>query len=124
MSWYKIKIRKTDKDYSKYIRTKANWKCEICSRNDIKLECSHWIGRRKEATRFHDMNCHCICFNCHKEEHEGKKTYTNWMLKKYGQKELDKLELLSNSYCKKDDKMQNQINKFLLIELNNLKGVD
>lgn len=100
---WKIKIRPVDTLYSKYVR--RNGVCEICGRSDIKLEAAHYFSRGKEATRFDDRNVHCICFTCHRESHEGKPVYKNFMISEYGQDGLDKLEYDSNQYCKKDDIM-------------------
>ena len=118
MGWYKIKIRKTDKDYSKYIRTKANWKCEICGRDysfdHSKLENAHYFTRNRETTRFDDRNCHALCKSCHRKAHEDKRYYEAFMIKKYGKREFDRLAILSNQVGKKDDKMQEIINKSLI----------
>jgi hypothetical protein len=108
---FKVKIRPTDTVFSKYIR--RNGKCEICGRSDIKLEAAHYFGRRKENTRFDERNVHCLCFTCHKKSHEDKSYYKDWMIKKYGKAGLDNLELDSNTYKKRDDKLDMIILKCL-----------
>lgn len=123
MYQFKIKIRKTDRDYSKYIRTKADWKCEMCGRDcsydKSKLENSHYFGRARETTRFDDRNCHALCKPCHRKTHENKEYYSLWIKKKLGHTEFQRLALLSNQVGKRDDVMQNIINKQLLKELEN-----
>ena len=103
MGYYPVKIRSVDRKFSSYIR--RGGKCEICGRSDIKLECAHYFSRSKESVRFDERNCHCLCYNCHKKSHENKSYYKDWLLEKYGQKWLDKLEIDSNAYCKKDDEL-------------------
>jgi len=116
MSFFKAKFRPTDTLWSKYIRRVG--KCEICGRSDIKLENAHYFSRGKENTRFDERNCHCLCFTCHQKSHSDKDYYKNWLLEKYGQEWLDKLELDSNTYKKRDDKADKIIIKELLKELN------
>ena len=101
MSYFRVKLRPTDKLFSAYIRRKG--KCEICGRSDIKLEAAHYFGRRKENTRFDGRNTHVLCWTCHKKSHEDKSYYKNWLIKKYGQNWFNKLELDSNVYKKRDD---------------------
>ena len=115
MGYYKVKFRAADKNFSRYIRRREA--CEICGRMDIKLEASHYFGRAKESTRFDPRNVKCLCFTCHKKTHENKRYFTDFMLKELGQDGLDKLELDSNSYQKRDDKL----NKIIISEL--LKSV-
>ena len=100
---FKTTIRSTDRLFSQWIR--RGGKCEICGRTDIKLEAAHYFSRRKESVRFDERNVHCLCFNCHQRSHSDKKIYTDFMIKKYGQDGLDRLELDSNLYKKRDDKM-------------------
>lgn len=112
--YYPIKLRPTDTLYSKYIRTKANWRCEYCGRvcqidgqNIYRLEASHYHGRRKESVRFDDRNVHALCFTCHKElggytrDETGK--YDLWMKEKLGEKRYKLLLLRANQTGKKDD---------------------
>ena len=124
MGWYKIKIRKTDTDYSKYIRTKANWKCEICGRNDIGLEASHYFGRVNQSVRFDDRNVHCLCKTCHRKAHEPGYYYRDWLVKTYGQKWFDKLTIDAHTTGKKDYKLQAIINKELLKSIDSLNKIN
>jgi hypothetical protein len=101
MGNYPVQRRRADILFSKYIR--RGGKCEICGRSDIRLEAAHYFGRVKESTRFDERNVHCLCYTCHKKSHEGDPCYKNFMLEKYGQDGLDKLELQSNLYQKRDD---------------------
>lgn len=112
MGYYRVKIRSTDRNFSRYIRRKG--KCEICGRGDIKLEAAHYFGRGKENTRFDSDNVHCLCFNCHRKSHEDKDYYKDWMIEQYTRKGLDNLELESNQYKKRDDAMDKLYIKALL----------
>lgn len=112
MGYWKVKIRPTDRNYSRYVR--RGGKCDICGRSDIKLEAAHYFGRGKESTRFTRMNVNCLCFTCHKKSHEDKSYYKNWMIEKYGLKAFENLELESNLYKKRDDQMDKIMIKELL----------
>jgi hypothetical protein len=112
MGYYRVAIRSTDRNFSRYIRRRGA--CEICGRTDLKLENAHYFGRGREATRFDDKNCHCLCFTCHKKSHEDKDYYKNWMIEKYGQNGLDRLELESNQRKDRDDVMDKIYIKALL----------
>jgi|ERR1035437_1678603 hypothetical protein len=103
MGRFKLKLRKSDTLFSRYIR--RGGKCEICGRSDIKLEAAHYFSRGKESTRFDERNVHCLDYTCHRKSHEGDTCYKDFMLSKYGQDGLDRLEFLSNQYQKRDDVM-------------------
>jgi hypothetical protein len=68
---------------------------------------SHYFGRGKEATRFDPDNCDTLCMGCHKiwgsDDKEG---YRQFKIRQLGQDGFDLLQLRSNSYKKKDGKMQ------------------
>lgn len=117
---FKIKIRKTDSNFSRYIRTKSNWKCEICgkdcSNEHNKLECAHYHGRRKESVRFDSENCHALCKSCHKKTHKDKDLFTSFVKSKLG-KRFDLLTLRANTPQKKDEVMNKLYIKQLLKEV-------
>lgn len=109
----KIKIDAADKLFSQYIRLR-DMKCLRCG-SAVKLnakglpishQASHFQGRGKENTRFDpdnvctlDMGCH-MYFTAHPAEHY------QWQLERLGQKKIDELILKSNTYVKKDRKLQ------------------
>jgi len=104
---HKPKIRPVDTLFSKYIRERANWKCEVCGRDysqeHQKLDCCHYKGRGRESTRFDPQNCIAACKGCHWKFHEDKRLHDEFMLKRLGQRDFDLLVLRSNSKGHKDD---------------------
>ena len=116
MGYYPVKIRPTDRNFSRYIR--RNGICEMYSMYGIecspKLECAHYHGRGKESTRFDTENAYCLCFNHHKKTHENKSIFTEFMKNKLGKESYALLELKSNTTKKRDDKMDKIIISSLL----------
>lgn len=48
----------------------ANMRCTICGR---KAECGHHIiGRANPMTRYDPVNIMALCYNCHRDVHDGK----------------------------------------------------
>lgn len=45
--------------------TRAKGRCENCGATNVRLECSHIIGRRYAQTRTDLDNAHCLCHQCH-----------------------------------------------------------
>ena len=109
----RIKLRKTDKLYTKLMRIKYDFTCQKCGRkyseeDTVKLAnlgVSHYFSRRREATRFDDNNCTLLCnLPCHQKwEGEKRSGYAEYMLERLGLKGLEDLELKSNTYCKRND---------------------
>ncbi len=97
-----IKIRRTDKLFSEYLRKKIG-KCELCGRKEGTLQVSHFFGRRHESTRFDENNCDIFCFSCHQKFHESPYMYSEWKQGKLGEKKFKDLQLQANCYQKKDD---------------------
>lgn len=97
----KIRIRKTDALFSKYLRAKRP-KCERCGRTDG-LQVSHFWGRRFENTRFSEINCDVLCFRCHQGFHESPGDYRDWKAAKLGEVEYKKLMIAKEMYKKRND---------------------
>ena len=87
-------LDKCDTEYSRYVREKANWKCEKCGVKDIPptkfIQCSHYIGRAEKATRYDEDNTDVLCDPCHKF-FEGCKNgeYKTWKINKLGKEKHD-----------------------------------
>lgn len=121
----KVKIRQADKLFSKYIRRRAGWRCEVCQRlcrldGEIlwKLEASHYHSRKKESTRFDPENVVSLCFQCHmRMGGHGSQEYDGFMERKLGTRALALLNLRANTYKKRDDKLDLLYAKQLLKEL-------
>lgn len=111
-----IKIDKADKWFSMYIRLRDR-KCRRCHSpvqfNDkgdpISHQASHFQGRGKEATRFDPENVDCLCGGCHSFFTSMPWEHVQWQLKMKGQTVVDAIVLRSNTYRKKDRKMQEMI---------------
>ena len=106
----KIKIDSADKAFSQYIRTRDSWKCQRC-RTQYKpptqaLHCSHFQGRGKEGTRFEPLNADALCYGCHQYFTSHPAEHYAWQVARKGQKTVDMLVLQSNTYHKKDRKME------------------
>jgi len=81
----KIRIRPTDKLYSRIIR-KERPICEVCHKKRSK-EVHHFYSRNHENTRFDDENIISCCFSCHRLFHSNPNfDRKQWMLRKIGQK--------------------------------------
>ena len=106
----KIKIRQSDKLFSLYIRTRDGWCCQRCGAYHepptSALHCSHFQGRGKENTRFDENNCDALCYGCHRYFTAQPGEHYNWQVKRKGQKMVDRLILASNTYKKRDDKLE------------------
>jgi len=125
MSYFKVKIKKTDFLFSLYIRNRDKWKCRYCGKdysdNRKMLHNSHYWGRNKEGTRYEPDNCMALCFYHHEQLGHGdlRDKYKEMMIEWLGQKRFDSLEIQANSYCKKDDKFMEIKLKELLKEQEN-----
>ena len=116
-----IKIDAADRVFSQYIRTRAGWSCERCGKHyeppTSALQCSHFVGRRNENTRFSDENCSALCYGCHGYFTANPNEHREWMLKKLGKKRFDALIVAGHIMKKKDRKLSLIIAKELLKNL-------
>lgn len=99
---FKVKLRPDDTLFSKCLRAKRG-KCEKCGWV-IRLQISHFHGRRKESVRFDEENCDVLCFTCHRIFEENPALYSAWKLKQLGKAKYDRLLIRANLYCKRDIK--------------------
>ena len=119
MSWHQIKLDRVDILFSKYIRLRDK-KCQRCGRKGTGkegiagLQNSHFFSRRKESTRFDELNCDTLCAGCHKFFTEHRTEFEDWKQKRMSIKEYNLLELRANTPVKKDRKMALIIVKELL----------
>lgn len=106
----KIKIDVADKLFSLYVRTRDKWTCQRCLTTyhppTAALHCSHFQGRGHESTRFEPLNADALCYGCHMyfTAHPGE--HYIWQVSRKGQTMIDKIVLLSNTYKKKDRKLE------------------
>jgi|SRR5215469_1810964 len=52
-----------------------NWKCDVCSADDVTLHVDHgYYERDKAPWEYENATLHCLCANCHKDMHERRAT--------------------------------------------------
>lgn len=111
-----IKRDPADEWFSKYVRLLAG-ECRRCHSwvkyNDkgdpISHQASHFQGRAKEATRFDLENVDCLCGGCHQYFTANPFEHTQWQIQTKGEDVVNAVVLRSNSYKKKDRKMEAMI---------------
>lgn len=109
----KIKRDPADIVFSQYIRLRDK-ACRRCgspvSFNDkgmpVSHQASHFVGRRKENTRFDPDNVDTLCFSCHQYFGENPIDHYDWQVEIKGQDLVDDLKLRANMYTKKDRKAE------------------
>jgi len=121
---FKIKLRKTDRLFTRLIRERDNYTCRRCGRvypedNCQNLGVSHFWGRGRENTRFDSENCDALCtLPCHAIwAEEDRKEYEAFKIRQLGQEGFDLLDVRAHTYKKRDDKMDEIILKEMLKEL-------
>ena len=113
----KITRRKTDILFSQYLRKLRNYTCERCGkREEGKMQCSHFWGRKAESVRFDGENIDVLCFPCHNYFEMNPAEYTIWKEKQLGEKRYKMLMVRAHTYQKRDDKKMLIALKFLLKE--------
>ncbi len=108
MSWTKIRVRRSDTLFSKYLRLKRRYTCEKCARffpGGKGLTVSHFHGRRKETVRFDEENCDILCIRCHQYFESHKTEYEAWKKERLGEQGFNLLMLRANKSGKRDDKL-------------------
>lgn len=118
----KVRIRKADSVFSKWIKTRDNYTCQRCFKRFDKdnargLDCSHYHSRRKESTRFEPRNCDAVCTGCHMYFHQNPLEHMEWKKRQLGEKDFQSLLIQANQYQKKDDQAVILVYKALLKEL-------
>jgi hypothetical protein len=117
----KIKLRKTDILFSKYIRKRDKFTCQRCGQvypdGGRGLHCSHYWGRGRENTRFDPENCITLCWGCHRIwDGDGRGDYRDFMVKRLGQEGYDLLDIRAHTRKDRDDKLDEIVIKELLKE--------
>lgn len=105
-----VKIDAADTAFSLYIRTRDNWSCQRCGKQyqppTNALHCSHYMGRRKENTRFDPENADALCYGCHQYFTSHPALHLEWQVERKGQIVVDLIKYRSGLYKKKDRKME------------------
>lgn len=102
-----MRIRKTDSEFSKYIRTRDKWTCQRCKtrypEKSKGLHNSHFWGRKNEATRFEPLNCDALCMGCHQYFEQNPEEFRAWKIKQLGEKKYNQLMVQAHTLQKRDD---------------------
>lgn len=109
---YKITRDRADDVFSKYIRLRDG-ECRRCHSpvqfNDKGLpvthQASHFMSRRKENTRFDELNVDTLDAGCHMYFTANPAEHYQWQVMMKGQEVVDQLILRSNLPKKKDRQM-------------------
>lgn len=98
MGWNTVKLDTADVAFSKYVRTKAGWRCARCGRSATGqgLHAAHFHARRKESVRFDLENVDALCANCHRYFTHHYTEHKAWKLQQLGQVKYDLLMLRAN----------------------------
>lgn len=72
----------------------------------VSHECSHFMGRGKEATRHDPENCDTLCYGCHAYFTAHPAHHLEWQIETKGQAKVDEIVARSNTYKKRDDKTE------------------
>jgi hypothetical protein len=110
---YGITLDPADKAFSQWVRLRDG-ECRRChspvrfneKRLPVSHQASHFQGRRKEATRFEPLNVDTLCGGCHQYFTSNPGEHYLWQVKTKGQGVVDQVILQSNSYKKKDRKLE------------------
>jgi len=111
----KIKLDPLDKLFSRYIRLKAEGKCEYCGKfvGYNRLQCSHFIGRRKRSTRYDPENACALDFSCHTFFQEHPYIHTEFFKKRLGSERFELLnaraEVISKVSKESKEKMKQDL---------------
>ena len=97
----KAKIFPSDREWSKYIRTRDMWTCQRCSKQydppTSALHCSHFWSRGNWSVRFDEDNTEALCYGCHCYLGGNPVEFHKYYLEKLGQERFDALEKRKNT---------------------------
>jgi len=123
MGVFDIKLRKSDRLWTRYKRIRDNYTCQWCGRvypldNCRNLGVAHFHGRGHENVRFDEENTLCLCnIPCHRYLDTHKTEFKEFMRQRLGQERYDLLELKAHIYKKRDDRADVMIIREMLKEL-------
>lgn len=100
---------KIDKVFSSLIRERSDWTCERCGRESpdarmtkkcAGLDCSHFWGRGKLATRWYSYNAFAHCTGCHRHLSANPLEFAAWAKSQMSEDTFDELTLRANGVKK------------------------
>lgn len=89
-------IRRRDADSNGYVR------CISCGKviHWKDSDCGHYINRRHNSVRYDEMNCNAQCRKCNRFDEGNIQGYRKGLIKKYGEKAVELLEMKKFNKCK------------------------
>lgn len=105
-----VKLDKADMLFSRWIKLRDNYTCQRCFKQYPEghrgLHNSHFVGRRKENTRFMEENAMAACYGCHQYLTSHPQEHYLFQVERLGQDVVDKIILASSMYKKRDRKLE------------------
>jgi len=94
--WFSIFIRLRDSDENGIVR------CVTCGNPMFwkNAECGHFIKRQFNSVRFSEINCNVQCTQCNWSLQGNDVKYRAYLVNKYGEEKIVKLELSRHNYFK------------------------
>lgn len=80
---------KLDTLWSKLVKIRGGFKCEVCKKQDNQLNSHHIVGRTNRNLRWDLRNGVSLCVGCHKfrtqSAHEDPEWFRGWLMKNRGE---------------------------------------
>ena len=90
-----IKRDAADNWFSKCVRERANYTCEVChkqyDRSSTGLHASHFWGRSSKSTRWAGSNAFSHCYSCHQKLSANPHDFTHWVKMTLGETRYEML---------------------------------
>lgn len=123
--------KRLDRLFSQYIRlrdTKEKGFCTCCScSRKVTYDTSdagHYISRGYKSTKYDEINVHAQCRNCNRFRQGMQRDYQEFIIKRYGKEEEEKLYLKSKMLCKRNRNDFLQLIEHFKSKVNELKRKD
>lgn len=101
----KLKRTKHDDVFSKCIRERDDWSCQVCGKsypeNAQGLHCSHFFSRRHQSTRYDPDNACAKCFACHQKMGGDPVIFARWVRRYLGETRFRELHDRHNKIMKR-----------------------
>ena len=123
MTWFKIKLRKSDQLFSQYVRKRDKMFCQYnfrCFKGTIGNQTSQFQKRRHQSVRRDPQNGDWSCGKCHyfiENDPEGQKILEEFKKKQLGMKAYNLLMIRKEAYQRKDERLAILYCEKLLLEL-------
>lgn len=97
-----VRITPADRFFSLCVRERAVNRCERCGRgaDQGRLDCSHFMSRRHNATRWDPANAFAHCFACHQSLGSNPVEFVRWVESKIGPAKVEALRTRSGMTLK------------------------